>query len=92
MYFCKYTSDFTGGSQTYKTSAVARTGFGRIVKRFSSSWSISDMVRCPADVIMPSMTIQDAVRASWNFKKYINLTRHRTMTFYGAIFPGAVRY
>jgi len=27
------------------------------------------MVRCPADVIVPSMTIQNAERASWNFKE-----------------------
>ena len=71
-------------------------GHCRIVKRFSNVpgeyIQILDMVRCPADVIVPSMTIQNAVRASWNFNKYLNFTRHRTMTFYRAILPGAVRY
>ena len=34
MYFCKNTSLLIGGSSTHKTSAGARTGIGRFVKRF----------------------------------------------------------
>ena len=34
MFFCKNTSLLTGGNLTHKTSAGARTGIGRFVKRF----------------------------------------------------------
>ena len=33
MFFCKNTSLLTGGNSTHKTSAGARTGIGRFVKR-----------------------------------------------------------
>jgi len=33
MFFCKNTSLLTGGSSTRKTTAGARTGIGRFVKR-----------------------------------------------------------
>jgi len=86
---------FIGGSLTHKTSAIARTGIGRFVKRFFNVPSASQtsydarpgtvccpdghrlsrtiyifnkIARYPADVILPSLTLPNAVRAPWNFK------------------------
>ena len=36
--------------------------------------------RCPADVIIPSMTLLNAVRAPWNFRQHLNFTGHRTVS------------
>ena len=55
MYICKNTSLLTGGSSTHKTSAGARTGVGRFVKRFFNTISACQTsydvrpgtVRCP---------------------------------------------
>ena len=87
-YFCKYTSLLTGCSSTHKTSAGARTGVGRFVKRFtkvpgafqtSNDAIETKIVRCTSDVykrhvILPSMTLQNTVREPWNFKLYPNFT------------------
>jgi len=35
--------------------------------------------RWRADVISPSLTLKNTERVSWNFKKYLNFTGHRTM-------------
>jgi len=47
-------------------------------KQYSSVhvWCVENpTVRCPADVTLPSMTLQNFVRMPWNCKKYLIFTR-----------------
>jgi len=74
MYFCKNTSLLTCGSLTHKTSACARTAPLESNDKMFEQKSSGACPMCAITglatyvVILPSMTLPNAVRAPWNFK------------------------
>ena len=82
MYFSKSTSLCTGGSSTHKNIGRCpdRHRWNRTIYILNKNRPMHIQsvqtpagrrpgnVRCLTDVILPSMTLQNAVREPWNFK------------------------